>query len=772
MKMLGLVKFDGDLNDLYKLAKEKGYDNVKNVKSGRTESPKKTTTTPTDKERVVASDKARVVASEEKRVVASDNQQVASDGERGASDEERALKDEERAPIDKPDNEVAPTIAHSPHDKLKPTARGKSAKKKIKKKKEVADRLRTRRSSGISVESFMEKCEREAREEIEGMASAPRSPPVPVAASPLPPAAPSSPKLSLPSSPSRSNSISVGSHVNVKFRLNKDAEPGVIVGVNANGNFTVDVNGSLREDVKREYISIQSQTHENEIDNDVAAKVKIKIKAACIGRNLEKIYKSADKDKSGSLDKAEWRSFCRRVLKILKTDVADKILDNLFDRLDINKNGTVEWEELAEFMANDDEHSLGFGTAAKITSKLMSMKKRATEKLDQRPNGRRRSTKQSPSTSVSPSNSLRSSPSKSPNRRRAASSPVASSPVASSPAASSLIASSPVTASEPAVSIRRDTLKMIQSKIKSACYGRSLSSLYKSADRDHNGVLDLNELQSMTRRVLKIPPHVLSDEDLSIWFDCIDEDKSGGVEWSEIEAFMVKDFKEVEPEVPAAVLEERRREENEKGKKEVAPLPQETPPEPTVDFDYGLRMKIRQKITAACYGRVLAKVFRSADKDNSGTIDRMEFQRFVKVALKVVNLSDEQVYALFYHLDRDNSGSIDLNEIRAFMRKDAGAPAAAPSPHGSPGRSSEMRDVVSPKQTVRRRPSSLSILKEDEASDTLSREDDLSGVVPPPPPLDEEVIRKKRQTSISGLVTMPGADLKPGSPRRSISFKK
>ncbi|GMI08868.1 hypothetical protein TrRE_jg11211 [Triparma retinervis] len=470
-----------------------------------------------------------------------------------------------------------------------------------------------------------------------------------------------------PPKPQEGGEVGVGSEVRVKFRLgSKDYDRGVVVRVEPSGKFTVDVNGVVREGVKKEYISIEKGDEEEamKVDAEVQRKVKIKIRAAAMGRDLERRFKAADKDKKGSLDSEELRTFCRRVLKLTKNDVADEALEDLFAYLDKEGRGAVDWDTLMSLMDDDSagDPTIGFGQAAKITSKLMGMKKRADDRLN----------KKSRSRSKSPT-------------RGSASPPALKSPSVSPQALTRMARSR---------SSPRKTMKMIQSKLRSACYGRSLSSVFKSADRDHSGSLELPELKSFTRRILKIPPSHLTDDDLSLWFGFIDEDKSGGVEWDEL-------------------------------------------------------------------------------------------RRFVRTTLKISNLTEEQIDALFYHLDDDESGSVDVGEIRKFMSADRrprvepkevveesrASESSETAETGKPASSSGNDFEISPKRSTRRLASSLSVLSEDG--------DDKGSGLPQPDVTsemqlkqEEAQILKKRQASISGLFTAPGADLKPGSARRSINFKK
>jgi hypothetical protein len=163
----------------------------------------------------------------------------------------------------------------------------------------------------------------------------------------------------------------------------------------------------------------------------------------------------------------------------------------------------------------------------------------------------------------------------------------------------------------------------------------------------------------------------------------------------------------------------------------------------------------------------------------------LQLRRFVRTTLKISNLTEEQIDALFYHLDDDESGSVDVGEIRKFMSADRrprvepkevveesrASESSETAETGKPASSSGNDFEISPKRSTRRLASSLSVLSEDG--------DDKGSGLPQPDVTsemqlkqEEAQILKKRQASISGLFTAPGADLKPGSARRSINFKK
>ena len=323
----------------------------------------------------------------------------------------------------------------------------------------ATNNLRRRSSGVVSIETFMEKCEREAKEELEKDHMRPtpkklkeRSTKVAKSPAKSPATSPEkSPAMSptnlYPKSPN-SSEIEVGSTVMVKFRLgSKDYDKGVVVKVEPSGKFTVNVNGVIREGVKRDYISLamgeEEEGEEATVDAGVLRKVKNKIRAAAMGRDLERLFKSANKSKTGSLSREEFRVFCRRVLKLTKNDVTDEAMEDLFAYLDKDGKGAVDWEALTNFMKDTStgEPVIAFGQAANITAKLMGMKKRAHDRLNKSKSPR--------SSSKSPTRSTRMASSPSPvkfeNNKAASPPPLPPSPVESL--------------------LQRKTLKMIQVRL-------------------------------------------------------------------------------------------------------------------------------------------------------------------------------------------------------------------------------------------------------------------------------------------------------------------
>jgi len=58
-------------------------------------------------------------------------------------------------------------------------------------------------------------------------------------------------------------------------------------------------------------------------------------------------------------------------------------------------------------------------------------------------------------------------------------------------------------------------------------------------------------------------------------------------------------------------------------------------------------------------------MFKSIDKDQSGTLEKDEIKKFVED--NKVNFSKDELNYLVKKIDSDNSGSVDLNEFKKAL---------------------------------------------------------------------------------------------------------
>ena len=86
------------------------------------------------------------------------------------------------------------------------------------------------------------------------------------------------------------------------------------------------------------------------ISEEIAAKLQMKLKAACVGTTADKVLKRYDKSKDGTLDEKELTDLVRRNLKIGTGELADADIAALVAALDDDGGGSVSIDELADFI--------------------------------------------------------------------------------------------------------------------------------------------------------------------------------------------------------------------------------------------------------------------------------------------------------------------------------------------------------------------------------------------------------------------------------------
>lgn len=92
---------------------------------------------------------------------------------------------------------------------------------------------------------------------------------------------------------------------------------------------------------------------------------------------------------------------------------------------------------------------------------------------------------------------------------------------------------------------KSERLTSIRAKIKSMAYtgaaGRQLDVVFARFDRDGSGHLDEDEVRMALRKTCKIPPSVITDAEVSVLCNLLDEDHSGAVSISELVDFLTAD---------------------------------------------------------------------------------------------------------------------------------------------------------------------------------------------------------------------------------------
>ena len=87
--------------------------------------------------------------------------------------------------------------------------------------------------------------------------------------------------------------------------------------------------------------------------------------------------------------------------------------------------------------------------------------------------------------------------------------------------------------------LSKHVVKMARKKIEAAAYsmgGHNYAKLFRVADKDHSGEIEISEFISLLRRNLKIPKE-LPDSDVSTAFKMIDTDGNGTISLAELIEF-------------------------------------------------------------------------------------------------------------------------------------------------------------------------------------------------------------------------------------------
>jgi len=155
-------------------------------------------------------------------------------------------------------------------------------------------------------------------------------------------------------------------------------------------------------------------------------------------------------------------------------------------------------------------------------------------------------------------------------------------------------------AAERLVGSDHDKLEKIRHRLLAASYtsttwGMNFDLMFERFDRDQNGELDLEELHALVRKVLHVPPMVISNVELGALFSFLDNDGGGAIDQEELVAFLKKGEEEMtgvnllpshlkymgpkrtEHEELCALINFKTMEEKEKEKKEPQPPPGEIP---------------------------------------------------------------------------------------------------------------------------------------------------------------------------------------------------
>jgi Ca2+-binding EF-hand superfamily protein len=219
------------------------------------------------------------------------------------------------------------------------------------------------------------------------------------------------------------------------------------------------------------------------------------------GAGAVKVFASLGRDQNGTLDPDDFHKFVRERLLLSSSEMPDKHVALAFHSIDTDLSGKIELRELLALVyeyvdAADDSRQEVFQPRGRSPTRKSRPKLHAPRTIAAQP-------------------------------KRSAKS----------------IADKPYWKAQRRKGFPKKKLEKIRHHLYSAAYryaGKDYAGLFKHLDKEHNGYLDPDEFQSFMRRVLRLPPRVVSDADIAIVFRIIDDDDSGAVDIDEVIAFANK----------------------------------------------------------------------------------------------------------------------------------------------------------------------------------------------------------------------------------------
>jgi len=167
--------------------------------------------------------------------------------------------------------------------------------------------------------------------------------------------------------------------------------------------------------------------------------------------------------------------------------------------------------------------------------------------------------------------------------------------------------------------------------------------VFTAVDTQQNGELSFSNFKSAVRLTLAIPARTICDYDIKALFNCIDADKSGTIDLSEMLEYLAQGPKRKEDEIARAHLRVTRAKKN-------------------------LKMAFQQ--ACAPTEAEIRKIFKQADIDGDGKMSPYEFKQFCRdeLQLSVWDCPTSNLDALYGHLDQNDDG-ISIEELIRFIRQ-------------------------------------------------------------------------------------------------------
>ena len=223
--------------------------------------------------------------------------------------------------------------------------------------------------------------------------------------------------------------------------------------------------------------------------------------------------------------------------------------------------------------------------------------------------------------------------------------------------------------------------------------------LFKKWDEDGSGKIDKREFCHAVRA---LGFGDISEKDAGAVFDMLDDDKSGSLEYKELNAMLRKGFgsqvqanlkraKDVRSDSRAAKMTRKNMNENYQSAKLAA-----LPPMVTLDASSGVSIPDQINSILAEHSVKLIDLFREWDEDGDGAISKKEFRK--AVAALGYDASKKDMNAAFDALDDTGDGYIEYGEFKAALskhsKKGKGQPPPQPKKAASSARALQLKTAT------------------------------------------------------------------------------